>query len=88
MNKVYHVELKQPIKKLQKHSYYGSLSAIFDSFTPEHLGVKLTSLWSNHDFDKEPYENDICIIRLGELKRKKTNRGKNGNINNSHTTEA
>lgn len=76
--KLYHVELLEhsTLGVNKKHHYFGSISAIFETFTDEQLGIKLTSLWSNHDFDNEPYENKVCIIRKGDIKRKTSNRGK------------
>lgn len=74
MNKIYHVEFKS---KLPRHHYFGSKSGIFDVFSKDDIGITLQELW-NTDFEKYPYfyENDKCIIRLGTLYRKKTNRGK------------
>ena len=55
--KIYHIE----IKKTGEHDYYNSLTALFKD--RKNLGVSIYTLqrfdWSN------PYENDICIIRLG-----------------------
>lgn len=74
MNKIYHVEIKD---KESKHNYFGSKKAIFDTFTKADIGLSLQDLW-NTDLEKYPYlyENDKCVIRLGALHRKKTNRGK------------
>lgn len=74
MTKIYHIELKN---KEPKDHYFGSKVGVFDVFTPEDIGVSLQDLWGIN-FEKEPYlyENNKCVIRLGALHRKKTNRGK------------
>lgn len=51
--------------------YFGSLAAIYDVFTPEDLGVSLTSLWNYNITPKKPYENDKCIIYRDMVHRKK-----------------
>jgi len=77
MSKIYHVELKG---KEPKDYYFGSKKAVFDQFTKSDIGLSLQELW-NTDLEKYPYlyENDKCIIRLGNLHRKKTGRGKKKN---------
>ena len=67
--KVYHVKLGDDI-----HSYFGSISAIFDKFTPEQLGVSLSRLWQVDITPERPYRNKICTIYRGEIQRKKGNR--------------
>jgi hypothetical protein len=50
--------------------FFGSLSAIYDMFTPEQIGCKVQNLWSfNIDYDK-PYENRICTISKEVIIRK------------------
>ena len=70
--KVYHIELKDDSKP--KHFYFGSKAAIYDCLTPADIGVSYSRLRAINL--KEPYENGKCIIRLGELHRVGTNRGK------------
>ena len=70
--KVYHIELKDDSKP--KHFYFGSKAAIYDWLTPADIGVSYSRLRAINL--KEPYENCKCIIRLGELHRVSTNRGK------------
>lgn len=73
MSKIYHIELKE---KKPKDHYFGSKTGVFDVFTQDDIGMSLQSLW-NADLTKYPFciENNKCIIRLGNLHRKKTNRG-------------
>ena len=74
MNKVYHVEFKEPING-QTHFFFGSQSAIYELLTAEQIGMSYNSLQNNYNLKLAPYENKKCTIRLGELIRKKTNRG-------------
>ncbi len=74
MNKVYHIEFKEPIGE-NSHFYFGSQSAIFEDFTVEQVGISHRSLSNYHDLKFGPYENKKVIIRLGWLKRKKGDRG-------------
>ena len=79
MSKIIHIEFKE-LTNGAKHFYFGSQSAIFDTFTVEQVGVSYRSLLNHYSLESEPYENKKCIIRQGELKRKKTNRGIKTNI--------
>jgi len=69
-NIVYRVTMLSPIDG-QTDFYFGSITGIFDHFTPEQLGVKKESLWSNHDFGVRPYQNKLCTIRRVAIERKK-----------------
>lgn len=73
--KVVHVELKEPYRD-KRHYYYGSKAAIYDELPEEVIGIKKESLW-NVDLEKTDYENRLCIIRSGVLRRKATYRGGN-----------
>lgn len=75
MSKVYHVEMKEPIDG-KKHFYFGSQIAIFEVLTVKQVGISYKALSNNYRLLHEPYENKKCIIRLGTLVRKKTERGK------------
>jgi len=65
--KVIHVELTEPYKG-EKHYYFGSKAAIYDSLPVDIIGIKLESLW-NYDLSK-PYVSKKCTIRVGILRRK------------------
>lgn len=56
------------------HHYFGSIAAIFETFTPKHLGVSKSRLWSYGITPERPYKNKNCIIYRGEIHRKKGNR--------------
>lgn len=72
-NTVYHVKLGD-----DENYYFGSISAIFDKFTSETLGVSKSRLWSFGITYERPYRNKVCTIYKGEIHRKKGNR-KNSN---------
>lgn len=54
-----------------KDYYFGSVAAIFDKFTPDELGVSLTSLWNYGLAPDRPYKNNRCTIHRGNITRKK-----------------
>ena len=56
------------------HHYFGSIAAIFETFTPKQLGVSKSRLWSYGITPERPYKNKNCIIYRGEIHRKKGNR--------------
>ena len=57
-----------------EHHYFGSISAIYESFTPDQIGVSLSRLWSYGIKPDKPYRNKICTIYRGEIRRKKGHR--------------
>jgi len=77
MSKIFHVELKNQPRE-SRHHYFGSKTAIYDSFSWDDIGISKADLW-NTDLSKFPYlyENEKCIIRQGALQRTKNNREKN-----------
>lgn len=62
---IYHVILAD------RHYYFGSVAAIYDTFTSQDLGVSKTRLWSYGIKADKPYRNKVCTIYRGELQRKK-----------------
>lgn len=76
-SKVYHVEFPEPIEvegKTDKHFYFGSQAAIYDTFSAEQLGISYGYLKSRFHLEEKPYSNDKCTIQLGELRRKEKER--------------
>lgn len=57
-----------------RESFFGSITAIYDLFTPEQLHVTRESLWNYGITPGHPYKNAVCEISCGELFRHKTNR--------------
>ena len=70
--KVYHVEF---LEGEEKHFFFGSQAAIYDTFTADQLGVTYDYLRGSIDLSNKPYKNKKCIIRLDTLKRKPSKRG-------------
>ena len=62
---IYHLEIGD------KHLYYGSLSSIYDDFTPEQIGASLHTLWRRRISEDRPYIGLHCTIRRGVIKRKR-----------------
>lgn len=50
--------------------YFGSLSAIYDLFTPAQIGCKLENLWNNRIDIGRPYKNRLCMVSREVLRRK------------------
>lgn len=75
-NKIYHLEFKHPKAGRKTHHYFGSKAAIYDVFGKEDLGIMYKALLNRRITEDDPFENSKCIIRLGELHRKETNRAR------------
>jgi len=52
-----------------EHHYYGSLSAMYEHFTRDQVGVAIQTLYNQ--FKGDLYQNDLVIIRKGRLIQKK-----------------
>lgn len=52
-----------------EHHYFGSLSALYEHFTRDQLGVAIQTLYNQ--FKGDYYVNDIIVIRKGRLVQKK-----------------
>lgn len=61
MRRIFHLETKSD----NSHKYYGSLSALCNDNAD--LGVSKFSL-DRFDFETNPFENTICIIRKSVMK--------------------
>ena len=62
------------ILESDENHYFGSLSAMYEHFTRDQLGVAIQTLYNQ--WKEEPYRNDKVVIRKGRLIQKK-NRAKN-----------
>lgn len=51
--------------------YFGSLAAIFDTFTAGEIGCKLETLWKAHITLEHAHIGKKCIISKETLQRKK-----------------
>lgn len=69
---IYHVHFfETPINEMinPKDHYFGSISAIFEKFSKDQVGIKASSLYNlNLDVITNPvYENNKCLIRKSIL---------------------
>lgn len=72
-SKIYHIEFHDAIcvnGNEDKHFYFGSKAAIYDTFTSDQIGITYNYLRSGIHLENGPYSNSKCIIRLGVLRRK------------------
>lgn len=78
---IYRVSFKEPIKpatpkddwdKVERTDYFfGSLSAIYDTFSAEQVGCKVSRLWNLKITPDNPYIGRKCTITKEPLGRKK-----------------
>jgi len=52
-----------------EHHYFGSLSAMYEQFTPQQLGVAVQTLYNK--WKGECFENEKVVLRKGRLITKK-----------------
>lgn len=50
--------------------YFGSLSAIYEMFTPEQVGCRVVTLWNANIRPGKPYANKKCVITRERVVRK------------------
>ena len=62
---IIHVEFKNGT-----HLYFGSIAAIFETFTSDAVGITQASLYCFNIEPDKPYSNKICTIRKGSIKHK------------------
>jgi len=62
----------------EKHYYFGSVSAMYDHFTKEQIGITHGSLRNRGLSPDKPYKNEKTgvVIRVGVLIAKEGNRGR------------
>jgi hypothetical protein len=61
-----------------KHYYFGSISAMFEHFSCQDLGVALQTLYNT--WKDEPYITDLAVFRKGRLIQKKQQNIKKGEV--------
>lgn len=69
--KVVHLHLKKP-KNGQSDFYFGSVLAMYSVLTREDMGAHYRTI-THALFHSGAYENKKCVVRLGELIRKRHN---------------
>jgi len=69
---VYKVAFKAPPLSDDDHTefYFTSLSAIYQTFTAEQIGCKVTRLWNVGVSGGRRYENRLCVITREDVSRK------------------
>lgn len=72
--KVVHLHLKKP-KNGQSDFYFGSVLAIYSVLTREDMGAHYRTI-TQAIFRSGTYENKKCVVRLGELIRKRHTKGR------------
>lgn len=58
------------IKATDTHSYYGSISCIYEHYSDDEIGITYGSLRNFGLSENKPYENNKVIIRKGRLHTK------------------
>lgn len=54
--------------------YFGSLTAIYEVFTPDEIGCKLYELWGAKITYDNPFDNGVCVISKHSVIRKAQNK--------------
>lgn len=72
----YRVEFKEPPMPDNKRTefYFSSLAAIYEQFTPEQVGCKVSRLWNIGVSDGKPYNGRRCSITKEYFRRKTQNK--------------
>lgn len=72
----YRVEFKEPpIDGDDRTAFnFSSLAAIYEQFTPEQVGCKVSRLWNIGVSDGVPYKGRRCTITKEQVRRKTQNK--------------
>lgn len=65
------IKMEWRVNGVEYEKYYGSLSAIFDYYTPEQVGANLNQLWAAKIEVGKPYRTSKCVISKHCVYRKK-----------------
>jgi hypothetical protein len=76
MTKVYHLEFNEPMNDGETSFFFGSLTAIYEHFTPSQIGCGVNRLWNIGVAKGTIYKSDKCTITPGCIERKPGGRGK------------
>lgn len=70
---IYRVAFHEPpIENDERNDFFfSSLSAIYEDFTPEQIGCKVSRLWNIGVSDGVPYKGRKCTITVEHIQRKK-----------------
>ena len=73
-NNIYKVTFNEPpLNDDRTEFYFTSLSAIYDTFTPEQIGCRVTRLWNVSVSTDNPYIGRLCQITQEETRSKTQN---------------
>lgn len=77
----YRVEFKEPPIEGDERTefYFSSLAAIYEQFTPEQVGCKVSRLWNIGVSDGFPYKGRKCTITKERIRRKTQNKAQISN---------
>lgn len=77
----YRVEFKEPpIEGDERTAFnFSSLAAIYEQFTPEQVGCKVSRLWNIGVSDGFPYKGRRCTITKEQVRRKTQNKARISN---------
>lgn len=67
---IYRVSFREPVDDKTDH-FFGSLSAIYETFSPEQIGCKVSRLWNLKITLESPYIGRKCTITKEPFIRKK-----------------
>ena len=76
MSKIYKVQFVEPPLDNETDFYFGSIAAIYETFTPTEIGCGVRRLWAVKISPVTPYMNKKCTVSIHQLLRKSTNRGR------------
>jgi len=60
-----------------QHHYFGSISALYEHFSREQIGVAIQTLYNQ--FKSDIYTNELVILRKGRLLQKKNKKSQSQN---------
>ncbi|MDR1343519.1 MAG: hypothetical protein LBK18_09750 [Prevotellaceae bacterium] len=68
--RIYRLSFKAPVGGKTDY-FFGSLSAIYEAFSPQEVGCRVTRLWNVKITEANPYIGRKCTITREPLKIKK-----------------
>lgn len=69
-SKIIKVKFLVPVTGMPYENYFGSLSAIYEKFTPDQVGCKLQALWDAKIGIWKPKVTSKCVISKHYIYRK------------------
>lgn len=77
---IYKVSFKEPPLKDDDRTefFFTSLSAIFETLTPEQVGCGVRRLWNLQIAQGKPYQGRLCVITKEQIQSKTQNNPSKG----------